>query len=141
VLPFVIEHVAQTWLSVPFALDLMVPEESEDFAGFDTSELRKDGPRIVKALVDSEDNLQIPCLEDDYYTDSQTVVSLYHAMVGEETDSANVREKLLRIFVHDYWLRRLRNSSMIFSYQLRVCWLTTHQTPNRVPNLIEPSAS
>jgi hypothetical protein len=130
VLPFVIERVAQTWLSVPFASDLMIPEESEDFGGFDSVELRKGGLRIVKALVDSEENLQIPWLGNDHYLDSRTVVSLYHAMVGEDTDSANVRERFLRIFVHDALALAKKDPDLFDEPLLPIARLLADYPPN-----------
>jgi hypothetical protein len=107
----------------------MEPDEPENFAHLDASELRKDSVRIVEALVNSEADVQLAWLEDEY-VDSRTVVSLYHAMLCEGIDASSVGDSFVRILVHDALLLAKEAPELFDGTLLPIARLLGQQPPH-----------
>ena len=142
ILPFVMDHITQAWLSASFAYELIDPEEPANLDGLDASELRKDAFQIVQALVDSEPNVRSAWLKKEYSEmhtedsmDLEAVVSLYNVMLNEPTTPPSVRDSFLRILVQDALRLSKRHSDLFYEILLPIAHDLAERPPHPVTHV------
>jgi hypothetical protein len=125
VIPFVLRQVSQAWLSVSFASYLLETVHHPALDGVDPSRMRKDGFRIIKALVD-EQRVQTTDMMDHagemrpiHYVSPNYVAQVYSYMdtYSSYADSPPDRDSFLRKMVHRS-LPMAKKSPSLFQCQL-----------------------
>jgi hypothetical protein len=121
----VLRQVSQAWFSVPFASYLLAPVHHKALDGIDPLRMRKDGFRIIKALVD-EPYVQTADMMDYHgemrpmnYIGSGYVAQVYSYMdtYSRCAESPPDRDAFLRKMVHRS-LPMAKRSPSLFRYQL-----------------------